>query len=210
MKPTKTALLIAVCATVAVALWALPAAASPSLFGPTGLLATPNADTEGLADMHLGGWYVSDGGESVSLSAGAGAGGEGNATWFNPETGDDEFIFSGKWRFRQNSLTRPAIAVGLIDATDEIELTPYIVLQKQLGLAGYGVTASVGYAKPDSLLDGFFGGADVKLADKFHLLGEWDGNDVNAGVRLPLSDRLQITAGMVSDEFAAGAMFRLR
>ena len=124
MERTKIGLLFAVCVAAALGLAALPAAASPTVLGPTGLLATPTADTEGLADMQLGGWYVSDGGESVSLSAGAGAGGEGNATWFNPETGDDEFIFSGKWRFRQNSLTQPAVAIGIIDFSDEIDFTP--------------------------------------------------------------------------------------
>jgi hypothetical protein len=210
MKQTRIGLLTGICAIVAWGLLTLPAAASPTVLGPTGLLATPNADTEGLANMQLGGWYVSNGGESVSLSAGAGLGGEANATWFNPKSGGDQLLFSGKWRFHQSSLAQPAIAIGLIDATDQIELTPYVVVQKGFGLAGYGVTASAGYAKPNSLLDGFFGGADVKLADKFHLLGEYDGNDLNAGVRLPLSDHVEITAGIISDEFAASAMFRLR
>jgi len=163
-----------------------------------------------MTDLQLGGWWVQDGGESVSLTGGGGFNGEGNITWLNPEAGGDEILFSSKWRFRQSNVTQPAIAIGLIDVTDRIDLTPYIVVQKGFDFAGFGVTASAGYAKPDSLLDGFFGGADVKLADKLHLLGEYDGNDVNAGVRLPLGDDLEVTAGMISDEFAASAMYRIR
>ncbi|MBM3498423.1 MAG: YjbH domain-containing protein [Armatimonadetes bacterium] len=196
--------------SAALALCCLSAHASPTALGPTGLLTTPTADVEDMANVQLGGWWVSDWGESASLTGGAGMNGEANISWINPETGGDEVIFSSKWRFRQNNLTQPAVAVGIIDFTDRMELTPYIVVQKGFDLAGFGVTASAGYAKPNSLLDGFFGGADVKLADKLHLLGEWDGNDLNAGVRFPFKDRFEFTAGMVKDEFAASAMYRIR
>jgi hypothetical protein len=210
MKRTQIGVLIAAAAVAALGLSALPAAASPTVLGPTGLLTTPNAGTEGMAEVQLGGWWVQDGGESVSLSGGAGMNGEANISWFNPDGGGDEILFSSKWRFKQNNVTQPAIAIGLIDVTDRIELTPYIVAQKGFDLAGFGVTASAGYAKPNSLLDGFFGGADVKLADKLHLLGEWDGNDFNAGVRVPFTDDIEVTAGMIRDEFAASAMYRLK
>jgi hypothetical protein len=210
MRHLKTTALLVTCAALVAVLSALPAAASPTVLGPSGLLTTPNADTEGMADLLFSGWYVADGGQSATLTGGAGDGGEANITWVNPDAGGDELIFSSKWRFRHTSATQPAIAIGIIDVTDRMELTPYIVVQKGFDLAGFGVTASAGYAKPDSLLDGFFGGADVTLADRLHLLGEYDGNDVNAGVRLPLGDDLEITAGMIRDDFAASAMWRIR
>lgn len=185
-------------------------AASPTVFGPSGLLTTPTADTEDLVTLRLGGWYVSDFGETASLTSGAGTSGEGSTAWVNETSGDSKFLFSAKWRFRSNSVRQPSMAVGIIDISDQIELTPYVVVQKGLHLGGYGVTATAGYAKPNSLLDGFFGGADVTLSEKLHLLGEYDGNDINAGIRIPLNDRLEITAGMINDEFAASAVFRIR
>jgi hypothetical protein len=178
----------------------LPVAASPTLFGPTGLLVTPTADTPGTAKIDLGGWYADDVAKTASLNAGIGAGLEVNG----------EGILSAKWRFRQDNLVQPAVAVGVMDLTDEFEITPYVVVQKDFKLAGYGVTAHAGYARPDSLLDGFFGGAEATFASKYKVMAEYDGDDLNAGVRFPATDRLEITAGKVKDGFAVGAMFTIR
>ena len=197
------------CCVTALALGSL-GYASPSIFGPNGLLLTPSADTPGMADVQLGTWWAGDLANSVSLTSGESSGFESTAAWVDLKGQGSEEVFSGKWRFRNNSFTQPAFAVGLIDITNQLDRTPYVVVQKGFHLAGNGLMAMVGYAQPDTLLDGLFAGAEVTLGDKYKAIAEYDGDGVNGGVRFPLSDHIEITAGMVKDEFAASAMFKLK
>jgi len=210
MTRTKTAALFALCALIALVSTAFPAAASPSLFGPTGLLLTPTADTPGPMEVQLGGWFANDLANSISATSGEGSGLEATAGWVDLDDEGSEEVFSTKWRFRQDSLTQPSFAVGLIDITDQFDMTPYVVVQKGFHLGGNGVMATAGYAQPGTLLNGFFAGAELTLGGKYRALAEYDGDDVNAGVRFPLSKRIEITAGMIRDDFAASAMINLK
>jgi len=184
--------------------------ASPSIFGPNGLLLTPTADTPGVADVQLGAWWAGDLANSVALTSGEGSGFESTAAWVDLEGGGSEEVFSGKWRFSKSGLAKPALAVGLIDITNQLDRTPYVVLQKGFDLSGNGLMATVGYAQPDTLLNGIFAGAQLKLGDKYSALAEYDGDDINGAIRFSLSDHIELTAGMVKDDFAASAMFRLK
>jgi hypothetical protein len=200
-----------IAAVLALLACALPVAASPTVFGPTGLLVTPTADTPGTAKIDLGGWFTDDLATSGSLNIGIGAGLEVNGAWVDPDgPAKGEGIVSAKWRFRQSSITRPAVAVGVMDLTDEFEITPYVVVQKEFKLAGSGISAHGGFARAGSLLDGSFAGAEATLASKYKVMAEYDGDDVNAGVRFPATDRVEITAGKVKDGFAVGATFSIR
>ncbi|MBM3473112.1 MAG: hypothetical protein FJX75_07600 [Armatimonadetes bacterium] len=197
------------CCVTALALASL-GFASPSIFGPNGLLLTPTADTPGMADVQLGAWWAGDLANSVALTSGEGSGFESTAAWVDLNGAGSEEVFSGKWRFRNNSFTQPAFAVGLIDITNQLDRTPYVVVQKGFHLSGNGLMAMVGYAQPDSLLDGFFAGGELTLADKYKAIAEYDGDDVNGAIRFSLGKHIEITAGMVKDEFAASAMFKLK
>jgi len=210
MRHGKTAIATLLCGILACSLAALPTAASPTIFGPTGLLLTPSADTPGMTDVQLGGWYANDIADSVALTAGEGAGFESTAAWVDLKGMGSEEVFSGKWRLRNTSFTQPALAVGLIDITNQLDRTPYVVLQKGFHLGGNGLMATAGYAEPNTLLDGFFAGAELTLSDKYKALAEYDGDDVNAGLRFPLGKRIEITAGMVHDDFAASATLKLK
>ncbi|MGQ9731871.1 MAG: hypothetical protein ACUVX8_11455 [Candidatus Zipacnadales bacterium] len=188
----------------------VPALASPTVWGPTGLLLTPTADVPGTVKAQLGAWFVDDVANSVALDVGIGSGLEATGAWVDPDGGDSEPVLSAKWRFRQDSLTRPAIAVGIMDIGDRFDVTPYIVVQKDFEVRGYGLATSVGVAAPNSLLDGFFAGAAMKVGGKYRIMAEYDGDDINAGVRFPWRDRIEITAGLVRDGFAASATFKIR
>lgn len=196
-------------AVVVLALVAAPLGAAPTLLGPTGLLVAPSADTVEMARAQLGGWLADDVANSASLNAGIGPGLEVTGAWVDPDGGDGEGILSAKWRFRQSSLTSPAVAVGIIDVTDQFDLTPYILVQKGFDVGGNGLTALVGYAHSDSLLDGLFAGAEMTVDERYKVMVEYDGDDLNAGVRFPFKDKLDITAGVVRDGLAVSAAFRI-
>ncbi len=201
-----------VLATIGVAVLALvtaPLGAAPTLLGPTGLLIAPSADTVETARAQLGGWLADDVANSVSLNAGIGPGLEVTGAWVDPDHGDGEGILSAKWRFRQSSLASPAVAVGVIDVADQLDLTPYIVVQKGFEVGGNGITALVGYANSDSLLDGVFAGAEMTINERYKVMVEYDGDDLNAGVRFPYKEKLDITAGVVRDGLAVSAAFRI-
>lgn len=193
-----------------VALVTAPLGAAPTLLGPTGLLITPSADTIGTAGVQVGGWLTDDVANSASVNVGIGPGLEVTGAWVDPDGGDDEGILSAKWRFRQSSLTSPAVAVGVIDLTDQFDLTPYILVQKGFDVGGNGITALAGYAHSDSLLDGLFAGAEMTISERYKVMVEYDGDDLNAGVRFPVKDKLDITAGIVRDGFAVSAAYRIR
>ncbi len=199
-----------ICLSCCVLLAATSAFAAPTVLGPTGLLATPNTDTVGTANIQLGGWYVNDFANTATVNFGPLPMLEVTGSWVDPQVGTSEEIFSAKWRFKEDSFTKPSVAVGIIDITDRFDLTPYVVVQKGFHVGGNGLTVSAGYANSTMMLDGFFAGADLQLGGKYHVLAEYDSDDINAGVRVPISDRIEVTGGVVQDEFAASAMYRIR
>jgi len=199
-----------ICLSCCVLLAATSAFAAPTVFGPTGLLMTPNTDTVGEANIQLGGWYVNDFANSATVGVGPLSTLEVTGTWVDPRGGSSELLFSAKWRLKDDTFTKPSVAVGVVDITDRFDFTPYIVVQKGFHVSGNGLTVSAGYADSNAAVDGFFAGADLKINDKYHALVEYDSDDINCGVRVPINDRIDVAVGMIQDEFAASAMYRIR
>ncbi len=190
--------------------------AAPSLFGPTGLIVIPTADVVGMAGVN-GQWaHISfDGGDEDIISANVGPlpkleigaahvdvdfdfGGEGSET-----------IGNAKYQILVPPLIDTAIAIGAIDITDEIDVSPYIVLTHtvgaglipaQSGISNLKVHAGVG----GGMLSGLFLGAQVTVAQQVELMAEYDTENLNIGARIMPTSWLVLTAAGLDgfDDFA--------
>jgi len=211
-------MVVGVLAAIALCGLALPVAAAPSLEGFTGLLLTPTADALNQDDYNLAVFArnVEEGGDFQVFAGNIGVakGMEAGFARIKPEHTSGETILNAKYRFRDEDAGRPALAVGVIDATDEIETSTYFVLSKSLArmplVRGNELTSprvSVGFG--GGRLSGLFGGVSAVLGEKLMLIAEYDTKDVNLGAQLPLSYGLRAHAGWTNglNDFAAGLSF---
>ena len=107
--------------------------AVPNFFGATGLLTTPSAYTVG--DRGVGAHaYFTDDFESYGARVGLGSRLEVGASYLNLDNGDDDILLNAKFALLQESFALPGIAVGVIDAFDELDVDPsfYVVASKDL------------------------------------------------------------------------------
>ena len=178
---------------------------SPSLVGPTGLLRVPTADALGMLQWNAGAAMIwaSGGPDESNIHANVGLLPrlEVGASRSELEDLAPETLFNAKYVF----LKLPgevSLAGGAIDLTDQIDLSAYAVLSHQLGA---GVISPQGALTMPRLhvgvgggrFDGLFGGISVVVATKADVMAEYDGQDFNLGVRLPLIPRVELTAAAI-------------
>jgi hypothetical protein len=188
---------------------------SSSLLGPTGLLLIPTADSLGATQWNVGGsWLTSDTEDVAALYANVGLGIKGlevGASWVNPEDADAEVLVNAKFLLPQPVPLKLSLAVGVIDITDQVDSTPYVVFSHMIG--GGVVLREGAFSAPQvhvgiggGQLDGIFGGISAKLSDRFDVMAEYDGDNLNLGAKLPLSANVQVTAAALDglDDFGVG------
>jgi len=210
-------MIIAAGMAVAVALFALtlPAAAAPSLQGPTGLLVTPTAETLNASEYNAAffTFEMGEGNDARVLAANLGLsrGAEVGFANIRPDYGSSETILNAKWRFQAEQGGKPALAVGVIDLGDEIDMTAYLVasmpLSKVLEVSKKGVsTPRLHVGIGGGMLDGLFAGVSVVVAERWTLMAEYDTEDLNLGARYALQDGIRLHAGWIDglDNFALG------
>jgi hypothetical protein len=202
---------------VALCMLALPACSAPSLLGPTGLLLTPTADALGQSEYNLG-FFVLDTDNANDNNVWVGNVGVSNGVEVGAarvkRDGNRDTILNAKYGIRPETEGSPGLAVGVIDATDEIESTVYFVasasLTRMLKTHHKEITTpTVHIGVGGGGLDGFFGGASVVLGDVLTLMAEYDTNDVNLGARLAVGPELRVHAGFINElnDFALGVSF---
>lgn len=191
---------------------AAPVSASPSFLGPTGLLNTPTALTTPMlsydAYFHAGENFLTYGanfGVTSALELGG--------TIFDPDNGGNEALFNGKYTLTRDTIATPGIAIGVIDVTDSIDTSAYLVLTKGFGRvalgggSGFGLRAHAGYGT-GIFDDNVFGGAELLLGDRLSIIGEYDGLDFNFGASFRVGHGVQIKGGLFDgDQFAAGISY---
>lgn len=184
--------------------------AAPSFRGYTGLIKIPTADT-----LNLGQWNVGIMTENVSdfnandifanygiadnLEVGfnsfqrAGAHIEdGNADDENDTT--RQTMLNAKYAFAPETEAKPGIAVGVIDITNDVDTTPYVILSKSLGnclrLWNGEITNFRGHiGLGGGQFDGVFVGFSAFMGNRFSFQFEWDSRDPNIGARFtPIPD----------------------
>ncbi len=202
--------------------------AVPSYLGSTGLLITPTAMV--MPPLKAGGFYhqvrtdphQSFWGATVGLPGGL----ELSAARLKnleplptaPEEYRSETVVNAKYQVPLGKMLgnplAPKVAVGVIDASNEVNRTYFLTLSRSFTLTQTdqaAINLHVGWGntnKENTRLDGFFAGADFSPFRNALLQIEYDAKDLNAGIRLYPTPWLSLDAGVVNDDFAWGATAR--
>lgn len=202
-------------------LMAAPASAAPNFLGMTGLLNTPTTavvqDRAWNATFH----YITDEAMMAGGSVGIARGLEIGGLWIDPQDNatDSEFTGHVKYQLIPETPKGVSMAIGWWDfpnTTGDMRIgghgagsTPYGVLGVNLAsMVGHPVSVYAGGG--GGFYDGFIAGADVNLSRSLLAMVEFDGDDINAGLRLGLESGFRVDAGYVSTEFGIGASFNSR
>lgn len=178
--------------------------ATPAYLGYTGLMLTPTADALKMGAFDFGAIFLSsDNNDTTFLCANVGLldSLEVGATLVAPERGDDQGIINAKYGLLKETMATPALAIGLSDATDELDATPYVVVSKGLPLQGESMfEPRVHVGLGGGRLDGVFAGLSAKITEQAQLMVEYDTNDVNFGLQFAAAQGLRLHAGLVGGD----------
>ena len=192
-------------------------AAVPSFYGYSGLIVTPTSDALSKGDYSFGGVGIDvDGATDLNIYAanmGLADNLEVGFARIKPDNMSGETWVSTKYRFLEETQTHPAVAAGVFDFTNESDTTAYVVLSKSFAWRSateYGEVNApqIHFGVGGGQLDGIFGGVSVQLGDRLLLMGEYDSEDVNVGLRLAITKEIRIHAGLLDgDDLALGISF---
>jgi hypothetical protein len=177
-----------------------PALAAPSFFGYTGLVGVPTAEALDKDDYNAAAFTLNfeEGGDSNIYAANLGVadGLEVGFARFKPEEGEGETFLNAKYRFSPETGERPAVAAGVVDFTDEVDTTVYVVMSKSLVKRyemsfGEIVSPQIHFGVGGGQFDGVFGGLSAAIGDRLMLMVEHDSEEINFGARLALSNELR-------------------
>ncbi len=181
-----------------------------SVYGPTGLFSVPTADVLTARRFQLGTHFGRDL-STVAVNAGIANFVEIGATYLDRDDADNRTIASGKVQFIPTGLETIKIGVGIIDVAKAIERTGYIIVStrskvppdmedrvSQLTLhAGYGT---------GMFRENVIGGAEGVLNPNWRIVLEYDGKNVNGGLRYSHDENLRLQGGVMRNQlfFSAG------
>lgn len=206
------------CALACLAATAGLAVAAPSFFGYTGLISTPTADSLQRGDYNLAAFTINleEGADSTVYAANLGIidNLELGFARVKPEEASGETFINAKFMFEPETEAHPQIAAGLIDFTNEVDTTVYVVVSKtfwkEYATAHGDITAPrVHLGIGGGQLDGIFGGVSAVVGQRLALMLEYDSDDVNWGARLAVTDEIRIHFGAFDglDDIGLGASF---
>ncbi len=179
-----------------------PRTTTPGLLGQSGLLVTPGADTLGAGEAALSASTLEDGDvRTFGIGAGLTDSTEVTATITSGDI-EDAILLNARQRVYSSDDGRTRAAVGILDATDEIDSTVYGVISRDTDRR---TTVNAGLGGGD-LLDGLFLSGERWFSDNTSAILEWmdigDEDDINAGLSHRLSTDLNLKAGVVDGDFA--------
>ena len=203
--------IILACAVILAISVASSGICAPSFKGYTGLMNIPTADTltksswnAGIFSEDLGSDstvndIVANYGIAEKLEVGL------DIYKYNDHSGSN-VLLNAKYAIRNETSQDVGMAVGVIDATDEVDAGLYFVVSKSFAnkLSPHSPRFHAGIGTGG--LDGLFAGVSVFLNDNFELMGEYDTNNVNLGARLHITPNVGVYAGFfdVSDNCNLG------
>lgn len=213
-----TRVCLMLCCLALLPLAASPAAAAPSFGGYTGLILTPTADALDQDDYNAAVFTrdLEEGADQNLYAANLGlrAGLEAGFARFKPEGGPGETLLNAKYRFAPETDANPALAIGAIDLTDEIDSTVYFVMSKVLTETGRVkgrefISPRIHLGLAGGQIDGLFAGLSAALGESLTLMAEYDSEDINFGARLALGDEIRLHASTLDglDDLGIGISF---
>ena len=176
------------------------ALAAPSFYGYTGLVRTPTAEALDKDDYNVAAFTLNfeEGADSNIYAANLGLnqGVEVGFARLRPEDDSAETFLNAKYKFSPETGAQPAIAAGVIDFTDEVDTTVYVVFSKSLQERyemdfGEIISPQVHFGVGGGQFDGVFGALSATIGHRLMLFAEHDSSEINFGARLALNDELR-------------------
>jgi hypothetical protein len=196
-------------------LWMTAAEAAPNWLWQTGLFIIPTANALNAREWNVTFHHTSDVHNVAAVSAGLTRGLEVGAIWYDPEGGGQSEEVTGHVKY-QILHDRPhgfGLAVGWWDVADTVNDTRHRFESAVFAVASRRVAQVEGrvlrahFGVGSGSYDGVFAGADLRLSPRLQALAEYDGRDVNAGIRWQFGQRSQLDLGLVSENFGVGASY---
>lgn len=186
-----------------------------TILGPTGLITVPTASAAPESQVQVGAAYTEDlwsASANVGIPLEGQVGVEVGAAYLDYDWGDEDVIGSAKVNIGADAAGRYQVGIGIVDFTDEVESSGYIVVSTDLlappdawaedTLAVRGHLGYAGGIYDDSLI----GGVEVFLSRGMSIIGEYNGDDVNAALRFADSAQpIRIQAGVADSDFFVSA-----
>jgi hypothetical protein len=202
------------------ALMALGGAAwgDASLLGPTGLVAIPTAEVLGMAQWNVGisGLWIGDNNDATVLYGNVGLLPrlEVGAARQDFDQGEAETLLNAKLGLMHAIPGEVSLAVGVVDLTDQIDRSPYVVMSHTLGAGvimrkGMVTSPQVHVGIGGGRFDGLFAGFSAMINDDVKTMAEFDGDHFNLGATWPLGPNLTGTLAVLNDfgDLGAGLTF---
>jgi hypothetical protein len=176
--------------------------AAPSLTGPSGLITIPTAEVLGMARWNVGGTavMVADVPDAKVVYANVGLLPrlELGFARDDVEEGEAETILNAKVGMLMPVPGQVSMAAGVIDISDQIERSGYVVVSHTVGAglpipAGPVALPQIHVGVGSGRFDGLFGGVSTVVSGYVTVMAEYDGEDVNVGARWPVARSLEAT-----------------
>lgn len=191
-----------------------------TLFGPTGLIATPTAYVSEHNSIQFGAFF-GDGISAASGNYGIIRYVEVGGAYLDRTDASDKAIANAKVTIIPQNFRNFEVGIGVIDAFDTIDQTFYVVGSADLvtpewrvnvrgerfSTIGLKVHAGVGNGIFDEEL---FAGGELLFTKNVSLVGEWDTEDFNAALRYAHSNYFNVQVGFFKSDFFLGATTTLR
>ena len=194
------------------------ASAAPSLFGPTGDLVIPTADTLGQNAWNAHA-HALDASGNTETTFGASYGLakqlEFGITGFHVKGIGTKALINAKYTVLPETAKVPGLAVGGLDMTAQIGSDPgiYVVASKSLSsllggqLTKYNLRGHIGYGAKSVFNDDIFGGVDLQVTPKIQAMVEWLNGDLFAGGRLGISSGVRAELGSYDGHIGGGVSY---
>ena len=198
--------------------WVPAGWAASSLLGPTGLVVIPTADVLGMTQVTVGLTQVWGDAQEDETVVYANIGLlpklEVGFTHEDAQDAETETILNAKVRLLGPLPGKLTLAGGVMDFTDQIDRTLYVVASHTLGaglLTEFGQVTSpqVHVGIGGGRFDGLFAGLSTTVDRRLTLMAEYDGEDINLGARLPVAPQLEASVAALNglDDLALGIQF---
>jgi hypothetical protein len=172
-----------------------------TLYGPAGLIIVPHSYVTTQRRTLVGTYIARD--VSASANYGLLRGVDVGAAYVNPDDGDGEVLANAKVNIVPSNFGRFQLGLGVIDLLDMLDQTFYIMASAEWGMSeaarakGRVLRLHLGYGTglfDDSLI----GGGEYLLTRRLAVIGEYDGDRVNAALRYIRDEGFRMQIGLAS------------